>query len=257
MMDFVIPYTKEITFKTKIAEIFSISLEHEMDINDNEILGNFIISGEYKTHELSVNKEPFEYTLPFSIDIAENIDKETIAFEITDFTYEIIKNDTLKVIIEISLKGTEIKKSEEEEEREIILEKIEEQNEVFEKPEGQISENKETIELPIEEEIAESITEKVTRELEENSEIAEKSEVGEEKEERNDNIKQEETTIIESVNTNEDTYQTYHVHIVKENENIEAVCTMYNSNVGILANYNDIAQIKPGDKLIIPEEDNE
>ena len=95
MMDFVIPYTKEITFKTKIAEIFSISLEHEMDINDNEILGNFIISGEYKTHELSVNKEPFEYTLPFSIDIAENIDKETIAFEITDFTYEIIKNDTL------------------------------------------------------------------------------------------------------------------------------------------------------------------
>ena len=246
MMDFVIPYTKEITFKTKIAEIYSISLEHEMDINDNEILGNFIVSGEYKTHELSVNKEPFEYTLPFSIDIADNIDKETIVFEITDFTYEILKNDTLKIIIELSLKGTEIKKEEADEEREIILEKIEEQEEIFVKPEEETEEIQE-IDLPIEEEIETIVNEKVE----------EKAGKIDNLEERNDEIMQEENTIIESVNTNDDTYQTYHVHIVKENENIEAVCTMYNSNMSILANYNDVSEIKPGDKLIIPEEDNE
>lgn len=245
MMDFVIPYTKEITFKTKIAEIYSISLEHEMDINDNEILGNFIVSGEYKTHELSVNKEPFEYTLPFSIDIADNIDKDTIVFEITDFTYEILKNDTLKIIIELSLKGNEMKKVNEEEERKIILEKIEEQEEIFVKPDEVVEDNCE-IEFPIEEKMEVAITEKV-EEVPANDTL----------EERNDEIMQEESTIIESINTDDDTYQTYHVHIVKENENIEAVCTMYNSNMSILANYNDVSEIKPGDKLIIPEEDNE
>ena len=245
MMDFVIPYTKEITFKTKIAEIYSISLEHEMDINDNEILGNFIVGGEYKTHELSVNKEPFEYTLPFSIDIADNIDKDSIVFEITDFTYEILKNDTLKIIIELSLKGNEIIKTEEEEEREIILEKIEEQEEIFIKPDEVVEE----IELPIEEKIEAVITENIEEEnvVQDNNAL----------DERNNEIKQEENTIIESINTNDDTYQTYHVHIVKENDNIEAVCAMYNSNMSILANYNDVAEIKQGDKLIIPEEDNE
>ncbi|MBQ9834575.1 MAG: LysM peptidoglycan-binding domain-containing protein [Bacilli bacterium] len=247
MMDFVIPYTKEITFKTKIAEIYSISLEHEMDINESEILGNFIVSGEYKTHELSMNKEPFEFTLPFSIDIADNIDKDSIIFEITDFTYEILKNDTLKIIIELSLKGTEIKKEAAEEEREMILEKIEEQEEIFIKPEEKIEEITE-IELPIEEKIDAIVTEKTEED---------DTQINHSLDERNDDMLQEENTIIESINTNDDTYQTYHVHIVKENENIEAICTMYNSNMSILANYNDVSEIKLGDKLIIPEEDNE
>ena len=71
-MNCIIPYTKEIPFNSKIKEITSISLEHEMSINEGEILGNFIISGEYKAHELSVNKESFEHVLPFSIDLTEN-----------------------------------------------------------------------------------------------------------------------------------------------------------------------------------------
>ena len=46
-MNCIIPYTKEIPFNSKIKEITSISLEHEMNINEGEILGNFIVSGEY------------------------------------------------------------------------------------------------------------------------------------------------------------------------------------------------------------------
>ena len=95
-MDFVIPYTKEITFDTKIAEIDSISLEHEMDVNESEILGNFIVTGEYKSHELSANKEAFSHTIPFSIDLPNNIIKDTISFEITDFTYEIEDDNEIK-----------------------------------------------------------------------------------------------------------------------------------------------------------------
>ena len=45
-----------------------------------------IISGDYKAHELSVNKDEFSYTLPFSIELSENLDLDTIDFSITDFS---------------------------------------------------------------------------------------------------------------------------------------------------------------------------
>ena len=203
-MDFVIPYTKEITFDSKIAEIDSISLEHEISVNDTEILGNFIVSGEYKTHELSVNKESFEYTVPFNIDLPNNIDKDTINFEITDFTYEIEGDDTLKVIIEVSLKA-DIKKEEEERKEEFI------------KPEEDIN--------PLEEMI---------------------------EEEREEDVKE---TMISSLTKEEEEYLTYHIHIYKENDNLEDICKSYNSNIDLLKEYNDLSSLKENDKLIIVEDE--
>ena len=207
-MDFLIPYTKEISFDTKIAEIDSISLEHEMSVNDSEILGNFIVTGEYKTHELSANKEAFEHTIPFSIDIPNNIDKDTIDFEITDFTYEIEKDSILKVIIEVNLKAKEISVT-----KDIISEQLEREDSVFETPEE--------IDTKIIEEVEE-------RPLEEES--------------------KENSTLDEE-------YLTYHIHIYKENENLEDVCKKYNSNINILKDYNDLTNLKENDKLIIPEDD--
>ncbi len=138
-MKSIVPYTKAIEFNTKIAEICSISLEHELNIGENEIEGNFIISGDYKSHEVSVNKEPFHYTLPFSLEVTENIDKETIDFEITDFTYEIEGDSTLKVNIEFCLTADELeeeKQKEEENRKEIAMEEIEE---LFNEPTGEES----------------------------------------------------------------------------------------------------------------------
>ena len=63
----VIPFTKEIIFKSNIAEISSISLEHEYTIEDDKICGNFIVSGDYKSHELSINKDLFKYNKDFSV----------------------------------------------------------------------------------------------------------------------------------------------------------------------------------------------
>ncbi len=195
-MDFLIPYTKEITFDSKIGSIESISLEHEMNVNEGEILGNFIVSGEYKTHELSVNKEEFNHTIPFNIDLPSNIDKETIDFNITDFTYEIVGDDTLKVIIEVNLKAKE------QEEKDIVEEQLEREEEIFIKPDEEI----------IEEETKEE-------------------------------------------DTKADEYITYHVHIYKEGEDLESICSKYNSNINILKDYNDITNLKNNDKLLIPEED--
>ena len=213
-MDFIIPYTKEITFDTKIAEVDSISLEHEMTINDSEILGNFIVTGEYKTHELSANKESFEHTIPFSIDLPNNIDKDTINFEITDFTYEIEKDNILKIIIEVSLKAKEME----------VKEQLEREEEIFETPEE--------IDTTIIDEIKDIP-------IDENRDQKETSlEVSESETENNDAE-----------------YITYHIHIYKENDNLEDVCKKYNSNINILKEYNDITNLKENDKLIIPEED--
>ena len=47
-MNLTIPFTKDIKFSSNISEILSISLEHEYTVNELGVLGNFIVSGEYK-----------------------------------------------------------------------------------------------------------------------------------------------------------------------------------------------------------------
>ena len=80
-----IPYEKEIVFNTKIAEITSISLEYEANVLDEDIEGEFIVSGDYKIHELSVNKEPFKYRIPFSVSLTDDIIRDSIKYDINIF----------------------------------------------------------------------------------------------------------------------------------------------------------------------------
>lgn len=236
-MNCVIPYTKEILFKNKIAEISSISLEHEMSVNETELLGNFIVSGEYKSHELSVNKEEFSYTLPFSIDVTENIDLDTIDFSITDFSYEVINENTLKVFIEFSVVASE--KEVEETESEQIFQDV-----------STALENK--IELP--EAIIEDfnnrdlvLEDKYDNEKDDESMIDAEERLNE----------ADATTIMDSINNSDDEYALYHIHIVKEAETIESISSIYNSNIDLISEYNDLSNISVGDKLIIPEEKDE
>lgn len=234
-MNCVIPYTKEIVFKTKIAEISSISLEHEMSINQTELLGNFIVSGEYKAHELSVNKDEFSYTLPFSIDLSETIDLDSIDFSITDFSYEIVNDNTLKTFIEFSVVAAE-KEVVEEEKEEIFQDVATALESQIELPEVIIEERKEE-------------TEKTNNDEEKAEEIVNVTE---------DRLDQSDAeTIMDSINNNGDEYALYHIHIVKEAETIELISSMYNTNMDLISEYNDLTNIGVGDKLIIPEEKDE
>ena len=249
-MNCVIPFTKDIQFKTTIASIISVSLEHEYTINDDEILGNFIITGEYKTHEVSINKEKFEYVLPFSVNLTKDVDRSALDFNIENFTYEIVENNTLRVNIEYSINAPET--------RENLFEPVED-----------CDENLETLLDDLDhEEIAETTSERNDEleadEKEETLEIKEKNfkNVNEEAKECEDkmeekttrNIDEEaKTTIIESINNDEESFVTYHIHIMKENDSLESICIKYNTTENVLKEYNDLTNIALGDKIIIPD----
>ena len=49
-------------------------------------------------------------------------------------------------------------------------------------------------------------------------------------------------------------FTTYHIHMVKEGETVETICTMYNSNMNLLMDYNDLSNLTPGEKILIPTE---
>ena len=49
-----------------------------------------------------------------------------------------------------------------------------------------------------------------------------------------------------------DSYGTFVVYIVRQNENINSIIEKYNTNLDELEKYNDLKEINIGTKLIIP-----
>ena len=49
-----------------------------------------------------------------------------------------------------------------------------------------------------------------------------------------------------------DTYATYNVYIVRDGDTIESIIDKYGIDIEELKKYNDISELKLGDKLIIP-----
>lgn len=207
----IIPYEKEISFGVKIAEISSISLEEEFKIKEDEILGEFIVSGEYKTHEISVNRENFLYKLPFSVTLTDNIDINSVNLEIKDFYYDVIKENILKVNIEFEISADEIEDVRED----FIVPFIE--------PEEENIRFDDIIDAKDEE----------TRDAVDNQ------------------------MILNSAVEKEDSYVTYHVHIVREDDTLESICQKYNSNIDTIKSINNMSDISLGDKIIIPENNGE
>lgn len=107
-MNEIIPIKKDILFKTKIGEITDISLDYDYKINNELLDGTLEISGTYKLTEASVLQEEFSHTIPFSIAITKQIDKDTIKLEIDDFKYKYDK-DILSVDVSMLLNFEELK----------------------------------------------------------------------------------------------------------------------------------------------------
>lgn len=234
-----IPFTKDILFEKKLYEITSISLEHEIKIEDNTLNGNFIVTGDFKSHEVSVNKEAFSYVLPFVIDLNEDIDTDTVEFMIEDFTYEVVENNTLRVNIDFNVIASK---------KEIEEEKVEE--EIF-RDAAELFQEEPSEEVKEKEEVIKEKEEKIEDETEDDRvpiAIPSVEVVEEEKKE-----KAQEEVIINNITGDDNEYTTYHIHLVSDGESVETICTMYNSNLNILSEYNDLGELNNGDKLIIPD----
>lgn len=127
----IVPYKKELEFKTEVAEIASISLEHTLQkVGDNYISGNFMLNGEYKIVDISVNTEKFDFELPFEISIDKKYDTSNLTIDIDDFYYE-LKGNKMAVNIDVLLDKLE----EKEEVRTVIEPEVKKEVKVEEKKE--------------------------------------------------------------------------------------------------------------------------
>ena len=214
-MNLIIPFEKKVKFDTPISEICSISLEHEITKNDGEILGNFLITGTYKEHELSINKTDFNFTLPFSVELTTRVDLSSLDMSIDNFTYDLNGSD-LDIKIDYVIEAQDLKE-------EPVFERVEQDIE----PITLIEEEKEKI-IDEENEIKEEINTNVEREI--------KSE-----------------TIINSVKA-EDDYISYHIHIVSSGESLESIALKYHITKEEIETINNITTIEENDKLLIPLE---
>ena len=207
----VIPFKKEIIFESNIAEITSISLEHNLEIKDNSVIGSFDISGTYKMTLTSTITEDFNYNIPFEIALDERYLLDNAMADIDDFYYEILNDRVLSINIEVGIDGIE----------EIEME---------DKMPNIIEESKEFEELNRDESSDIENTQEENRCIEEENPIS---------------------NVFTSVSDVE-TYKSYTVYIVRENDTIESILTKYSVSKEELEAYNNLEELKIGDKLIIP-----
>ena len=103
----IIPFKKDVIFKTNIEEITSISLEHNLSIEKDTVRGEFLINGEYKVSEKSTSVDPFNLQIPFEIVIDDRYDTKKATVDIDDFYYEIVNDSVLSVNIDVIVTNLE------------------------------------------------------------------------------------------------------------------------------------------------------
>lgn len=228
-----INYEKDILFKTNIGEICSISLEHDFTVDDGYLRGDFIVSGEYKLNELSVNKEEFSYRLPLEYELESTVDLNTLSYDVDNFEYN-VKGDELGVIIDFGVRY-------EEKNLEPIIPHIDEEelNEEIPLVESFKPFNIPVCEFDREEQpiILDVMSDEETVEL--------------------PRLSEEEKNIVLDSTMEEDSYVTYHVHIVREGESLETIAAKYGTTVEMIKEYNEFESLELKSKLIIPEISNE
>lgn len=214
----IVPFTRKIEFNTSVDEITSISLDKKVkEIKNGIISGVFDLYLEYKENDISVNVLKYSSSIPFDIDIDDKYDLKDVIIDIDDFYYEIDDN-SIYLHIDVLIDNLTLTI----EEIDIIKaneKEIEEKEEIKEK-----EDNLEDRNIEIED---------LFKEIE-------------------DTKKDVSVPIFETFDETKETFVTYNVHIVRDNDNIESICLKYGVTKEELSYYNDISMIKLGDKLIVP-----
>lgn len=294
----IIPFKKELLFKTKISEITSISLEHTLRlVEDNFVSGEFHISGDYKMTEASINREKFYFTLPFEINLDDDYISDSVSIDIDNFYYEVVNDDSLQVNIDVFVDG---------EKKKVLDDNSILESDVSNETLDEIVDSSCAICRDVNLENLESVSEdgevNIDKEVDSNDnnnisnniiDISSSNNSTMEEENINnydidnsfsnidtnrDNIDKTidymevpkvsfsniQSSSVDDVipsnnfnffnteNFGTDTYVTYYVYIVKEDDTIDGIMDKFNVSKEDIANYNDISDIKKGTKLIIP-----
>lgn len=253
IMKQIIPFKKDLPFKTKVSDITSISLERKIEILDGGIVtGTFYITGDYKMNEGSINREKFSFDLPFDITLDPRYDVNSVKADIEDFYYDVINEDTLKVNIDLYIEAEYLPDTSLN--NDVLTEKDKSDNEM-----NDVQKEDE----PAEEDRNIMMESKSDSKNDENIEIEKDKEVTSEKINNDDatmnNSDIERNDVDDFANDlfsnldNTETYTTYYVYIVKEEDTIDKIISLYGVTKEDIENYNDITSIKPGDKVIIPK----
>lgn len=213
----IIPFSKEIPFKTNISEITDIEVTHTLKVDDdNEINGSFLVDGTYKITDASLLEENFNYDLPFTVEVDDKYDLSEVVIKINDFYFEILNEDTLKINIELEINGVKEKE---------IPEKLE----AIEVPEVRCFDEEEDNESEILDEFTDIVV-PVNKDIDSSTDI---------------------TDIFTNIN-NEDSYRSYYVYKVTEMDTIDSIINKYKVTKDDLSMYNNLNDIKTGSKIIIP-----
>ena len=232
----IISFEKRIEFPTMIGEVTSISLEHDLKfIDESTIEGMFTVNGTYKLTEASRIEEPFTYELPAEIILGEKIDIPGSKIEINDFYYEIENDYNLICYIDVQVEGVEVVEIEENTNQE---------------PESEMISSPPQLE---------EITLKIEKidSMEEDRECDGEYQEEQISERENEEIMIPETkemvkSLFENINDSEESYATYSVYILREEETITSLMTKYKTTKEELENYNDLTNLTIGSKIIIP-----
>ncbi len=252
----IISFEKEIAFKTMIGEVTSISLEHTLAFQGpSTISGDMIVSGTYKMTEASTLEEDFQYAIPVDIMLTKELEEDNRSIAIHNFTYDIRNEDTLHLYIDVLVKGREVIELEEEEK---VIEPVREELPKIDEEQVEDTTNDDK-ELLTEKEVEES--QKVIDNI---MSTDKKEEVVEEKKEepviKNESQEEVKTTtdtkvmnsIFSAFANTEETYTTYSVYLLRENDSIENIIENYGVTREELSYYNDLDNLNVGSKIIIP-----
>lgn len=278
----IIPFKKEITFKTMICKITSISLEHTLELKDEyNIMGDFIVSGSYKMTEASQIDEEFSYKVPIEIAIDSKYDTSNITLEIDDFVYEVIDEEKLLLNIDLCIDNLELKQEEKKEEEvetifshdeyeelgntlnEIEEDLKEEDKELVrneeEEPEEDVSRHddlfldtskEEKLEIPINIDSIHSSNNNPTLNISNTVTNPNTEDNTNNVDMNNDNS--DIPSIFSAFKDTDETFSTYCIYIIREGDSLDTVINKYKTTRDILAEYNDLSDIRIGTKIIIP-----
>lgn len=246
----IISFEKEIAFKTMIGEVTSISLEHTLSFQGpSTISGDMIVSGTYKMTEASTLEEDFQYAIPVDIMLTKELEEDNRSITIHNFTYDIRNEDTLHLYIDVLVKGREVIELEEDEE-EVIEPVREEQPKIDEEQvEDTTNDNKELL-TDIEVEESQKVIDNII-----NTDKKEEPVI------KNDTQEEIKTTtdtkvmnsIFSAFANTEETYTTYSVYLLRENDSIENIIENYGVTREELSYYNDLDNLNVGSKIIIQQ----